>query len=199
MIEMAIIDTQTSGFGALGSTTYKGSSSITLKNILSSRFSGYTVSEVATLTLQSGDPSNIGEDSISDDFVVACLDLSSPSIENLNNQLRRSEAKVDQLLSLADYGDNATVSFLSLSSSLRVNRAQEFLQLSISGRRITSYIEAQLPLCERHLNDLLDAETNFAKMNALNDAIQYLADAMLTVQTADTALLQIQVSVNPYL
>ena len=136
--------------GALGSTTYKGKSSVTLTRILSPKFASYPVYEAQKVTLQSSEQTNTPSFTMSDNFVNSCLNLSAANIEDLNTHVRQSGFKVDQMLALADYADEASALFMSFGSPVKIQRASDFKQLSVSGIRITAYIDTQLPLSYRH-------------------------------------------------
>lgn len=178
IISSSSIDTLTAGMGNLGSTTFEGSSSVSLTRILSSKFKSYSISEVKTVTLQSSDASSIPSSVMLDDFISSCRTLSAANLEDLNEHLRASNSKVNQLLALADYADEAYAEFASFGASEKSERAQEFRELSRSGDRISRFIFAGLPLCEAHLISLVNAEADFDKIDALNESITSLNDAI---------------------
>jgi hypothetical protein len=199
VIEDSVIDTATAGMGALGSTTFKGKSSVTLNRILSPRIASYSVSEAQKVTLQSSEISNTPTFFMSDNFINSCLNLSATNIEDLNTHVRESGFKVDQMLMLADYADEASAMFMSFSSPAKTQRAPQYKQLSVAGMRITSFIDSKFPLCEARLTTLVNAETDLAKIDALNEALQALNDAIDSERVASDAFAALSGFVNPYL
>ena len=199
VVDSISIDTVTAGMGTLGSTTFKGRSSVTLTQLISSKFAHYLISDVQKVTLQSSDFSNVPSSSMSDNFVNSCLVLSAANIEDLNNHTRQSNSKVDQMIALADYGDEVTAMFMNFSSSVKSQRAQEFKQLSVTGSRITSFIDTKFPPCEAHLTTLQNAQTDLAKIDALNEALQSISDAIDAERAAANAFATLSGFVNPYL
>jgi hypothetical protein len=193
------LDTLTAGLGTLGTTTYKGKSSVTLNQILSSRFSGFYIDEAHKVTLQSNDLPSIQSVPMSDNFVQSCLILSASNITDLNNHTQKSNSKVDNMLALADYGDEAAAMFADFSPQVKAKRAPEFRQLSVSARRITAFIDVQLPLCQAHLTALRNAQTDSDKIDALNESLSSISDAIDAERAADNAFAFLATSVNPYL
>jgi hypothetical protein len=199
LIGNVTLDTITAGMGTLGTTTFKGATSVTLDKLLSSRFQSYFIHDVHKVTLQSSDLSRIENSPISDTFVQSCLSLSSANIQDLINHVRESNFKVDSMLRFADYADAAVVLFADLSPQAKAKRAQEFRQLAISARRITSFIDTQLPLCEARLTLLRNAQSDLDKIDALNEGLSSISDAIDSERAADNAFALLATSVNPYL
>lgn len=195
----AAIDTSTAGNGVLGSTTFKGKSSVTLTHILSSKFMSYSVPEAQMITLQSSELSNSPSFTMSDNFIKSCLTLSAANIEDLNNHTWQSQFKVDQLIALVDYADYLISIFMDYNPQARSGNAQSYKQLSIAGSRITRFIETQFPLCEARLNTLLNAQTDPAKIDALNEAVQALNDAIDSERAAADGFAALSGYVDPYL
>jgi hypothetical protein len=89
--------------------------------------------------------------------------------------------------------------FMSFGSPVKMQRASEFKQLSVVGNRITSFIDSKFPLCEARLTTLVNAETDLNKIDALNEALQSLNDAIDSERAAADAFAALAGSVNPYL
>jgi hypothetical protein len=88
---------------------------------------------------------------------------------------------------------------MSFSSPVKTQRAPQYKQLSVAGMRITSFIDSKFPLCEVRLTTLVNAETDLAKIDALNEALQALNDAIDSERAAADAFAALAGFVNPYL
>ena len=198
-IDQYVIDTSTAGAGNLGSTTYRGASSVSFDNILSSNFYPYKVEETRRITLQSAMLGDISTYTLADTFSSTCLNTTSGNVMNLVSLADLGRQRITDGLTLADFADLQVANFQSKSVQLKSLRAPDYSQTAVSGIRINAFVKSQILLCEAHLTSLLNGETDTNKIDALNDNLQVISDLIDVVNAVHDAFTFLKTSTSPYL
>jgi hypothetical protein len=194
-----VVDTGTAGVGNLGSTTYRGASSVSFDNILSADFSPYAVEETRKITLQSSRLMDIAPHTMTDSYSTICLNTSSSNVNDLIKLFSLGGKRADAGLALADFADLQAANFQSKSVQQKSLRAADYSQTAVSGIRINAFIKSRILLCEAHVTSLLNGESDQNKIDRLNENLQMISDLIDIANAVDGAFAYLKTSTNPYL
>jgi hypothetical protein len=198
-IGQTFIDTGTAGLGQLGSSTYRGSSSVVLDNVLSDDFAAYAPEKSRRITLQTSNSNAKQAQQLIDRYTQVCITTTTTDINNLYRLFDFGGERIKAGLALADFADLQVSNFLDNTTPNRTKKAPSYVQTAVSGIRINGYIKNQLLLCDAHINSLRSAETDLNKIDRLDENSQMISDLIDVALATHDAFAYVLTVTNPYL